>query len=302
MRRLAAATLLGTLCWACSLRQIVAESIGDSLSSGGGGLAEEGDFELARDSAPFALKTLEALHKESPRHRGILTALASGFTQYAYAFVQQEADRLEESSVARAREQRDRAKRLYLRARGYGLKGLEVRLPSFEADLRPSAEGALEQTTAADVPLLYWTAAAWAASVAADKSDVAAVGELPLVEALMKRALELDEAFGQGSIHEFFVAYDGGRSEAMGGSEKRAREHLERALALSQGQKVGAYVTWAETVCVQKQDRKCFDEHLDRALGFEVEKSPQNRLANVVAQRRAKWLKTRVRDLFLMED
>jgi predicted anti-sigma-YlaC factor YlaD len=283
------------------LRRAAVDALGDALT-GPGVLASEDDYQLAHEAAAFGLKAFEALHRESPENRNILAALASGFTQYGYAFVQQEADRLEATSVAAAREERDRAKRLFLRARAYGLRGLELRVPAFAEALRKSPADALKNATAEDVPLLYWTGAAWAASVTADKSDLAAVGDLPLVEAMMKRALELDEAWGKGSIHEFFVSYDAGRPEAMGGSAARAKEHMDRALALCDGKKVGVYVTWAESVCVRDQDRKCFDENLGRALAFDLESAPDFKLANVIAQRRARWLQGRVQDLFISDE
>ena len=40
---------------------------------------------------PFALKTIEALLAEAPEDRNLLLAACSGFTQYAYAFVEVEA-------------------------------------------------------------------------------------------------------------------------------------------------------------------------------------------------------------------
>ncbi len=38
----------------------------------------------------------------------------------------------------------------------------------------------------------------------------------------MERALALDEAWGEGAIHEFFLAYDAARSAAEGGGPERA--------------------------------------------------------------------------------
>jgi predicted anti-sigma-YlaC factor YlaD len=59
-------------------------------------------------------------------------------------------------------------------------------------------------------------------------------------------------------------------------------------------------VTLAETVSVRAQDRKEFLELLDRALAFDARgEAPEFRLANLVAQRKARWLKGRVDDLFL---
>ncbi len=285
----------------CSIRKVVVASIGRGLASSSVFASEE-DYDLARDAAPFGLKTLEALHNESPDNTDILTGLVSGFTEYANAFVQTEAERLEATSAEQAHEQRLRARRFYLRARQYGFDGLDVRHPGFHDLVQKDADGAAKLLTKEDVPLAFWTSAAWASAATVDKSNLALIADLPKIETLMKRALELDEPFDEGSLHEFFVSYDAGRSAAMGGSVERAKKHLDRALELSGGKKVGVLVTWAEDVCVQEQDKKCFDDYLSRVLGFDLDSSPDNRLANVVAQRRAKWLKSRVKDLFISED
>ena len=131
--------------------------------------------------------------------------------------------------------------------------------------------------------------------------DMAAIGRLNEVEALMGRALELDEGYGDGAIHEFYVNYDGCRSPAMGGSVARAKAHYERALALSNHKKVGPLVTWAEVVAVQVQDRRLFDELLAKALAFNVDDAPRFRLTNLIAQRRARFLKAHAQDLFIQE-
>jgi predicted anti-sigma-YlaC factor YlaD len=120
------------------------------------------------------------------------------------------------------------------------------------------------------------------------------------IEALMRRALALDERYDDGAIHEFFVAFEGGRPEAMGGSVERARHHMERAMALSAGKKISPLATFAETVSVRLQDRKGFLELLDRALAFDARSAaPEHRMGNLVSQRRARWLKGRVDELFI---
>ena len=280
---------------------LVRDLAADALSGGGLTYAADDDPELVRDALPFALKTTEALLEDAPTNAKLLLPAAAGFTQYAYAFVQQDAEQMDTTDPEAAKPLFARARKLYMRARRYGLQGLETRHEHFRATFARDRAAALTRTDGHDVPFLYWTAAAWAAEISISKSDLALVGELPAVEALMGRALALDEAYDFGAIHEFYVAYDGGRAESAGGGVTRARQHLDRALALSQGKKVAPLVTWAETVSVQAQDRKQFDEMLDRALSFDVDEAPRFRLANLIAKLRARRLRVRAGDLFLKE-
>lgn len=297
--RLAAAALaLGLGVSGCSLKRMAVNKVGDALASGGTTFAADDDPELVKAAVPFSLKLMESLLAENPRHQGLLLATASGFTQYAYAFVQQDADEIEDRDAAAAEALRARARRLYLRARDYGLRGLEVRHPGFRAALRADAKAAVRTARRADVGLLYWTGASWAAAIAVSKDRPELIADRSTVEALMDRALALDEAFDAGAIHSFLITYEMARVGAPGEPEARARRHFERALELSRGKLAGPLVSLAEAVCVEKQDRAEFRALLERALAVDPDAAPESRLVNLVLQRRARWLLGRMDELF----
>ena len=54
----------------------------------------------------------------------------------------------------------------------------------------------------------------------------------------------------------------------------------------------------AEAVAVPNQDREAFEALMDKALAVDTEADPRNRLMNVLAQRRARWLREREDELF----
>jgi predicted anti-sigma-YlaC factor YlaD len=251
-----------------------------------------------RQAFPSNLKTIEALLNEAPKHAGLLYAAASGFTQYAFGFVQQDADRVETTDVSAATGLRDRAVKLYQRGRDYGLRGLEVRHPGFREGLRRDLEETLRPLQKRDVPLLYWTALSWAAAMALAKSDSSLSADQDLTEAMMTRALDLDEAFGLGSLHDFFIVREASRS-AVGGSVAKAREHLKRALDLAQGRRAWPYVFFAESASLAAQDRKEFEDMLHQALAVDPGRDPEQRLSNLLAQSRARWLLARADELFV---
>lgn len=283
----------------CSIKRVAVNKLGDALAGSGGSFATDDDPDLIQAAAPFSLKLMESLLAESPRHERLLQATASGFVQYAFAFVQQDADELEEKDLAGAERLRGRARRLYLRARDYGLRGLEVRHPGFRAALRANPRQAVGSMTAKDVPLLYWTAAAWGSTISLSKDNPDLIGDQPQVEALIDRALALEEGFDHGAIHSFLIAYEMSRPGGTGDAAARSRQHFERALQLSGGQQAGPLVSYAEAVCIQKQDRQEFEALLKRALAIDPDAKPELRLVNLVMQRRAKWLLGRTDDLFL---
>ena len=283
----------------CSLRRVAVNVAGNALASGGAGWASDEDPELVREALPFALKTMESLLAQSPRHRGLLLGACSGFTQYAYAFVQSEADYLEAADLAAATAMRARAQKLFLRARDYGLRGLEVDHPGLRQGLQrdQAAVEAVREPQA--VALLYWTGVAWGAAISLQKDNADLVADLPVTAALVRRALALDERFGGGAGYDFFIAYEGGRPAAAGGSVERARMAFERAVELSGGRRAAPYVGFAETVCVATQDRPEFERLLNLALAIDVRIPGPDRLANLLAQRRARWLLGRIDELFI---
>jgi predicted anti-sigma-YlaC factor YlaD len=283
----------------CSIRRLAVNQVGNALAGGGSTFASDDDPELIKAAAPFSLKLMETLLAENPRHEGLLLASASGFTQYAYAFVQQDADETEDKDFAAAEAMKVRARRLYLRARSYGLRGLEVRHPNIDNSLRVDPRQAVAKASSKDVPLLYWTAVSWAAAISLSKDNPELIAELPIVEATIDRALVLDERFGDGAIHSFLISYEMSRPGGAGEPAARSKQHFDRAVELSHGQMAGPLVSFAEAVSVQQQDLKGFESLLNRALAINPDAKPEWRLMNLVAQRRAKWLLTRTDQLFL---
>jgi len=283
---------------ACSIRKTAVNKLGDALAESGSTFASDDDPELVGDAIPFGLKTMESLLAESPRHKGLLLATCSGFIQYAYGWVQLEADYIEEESLADATHQRDRARRLYLRALGYGLRGLEVDYPGLREGLAEDPVAALQKTKPKDVPLLYWTAVAWAGAMALKINDSEVSADQRIVEALARRALALDPSWEMGSIHEFFVSWESGRS-SIGGSKEKALEHYQEALTLSRGLKASPYVTYAESISVPEQDRAAFTASLEKALAVDATEPNDQRLVNILVQKRARWLLERVDEYFI---
>ena len=285
----------------CSVKKFAINKLGDSFANSSATFAADDDPELVGQALPFSLKLVEGLLAETPKHRGLLFAAASGFTQYAYVYVQQDADIAENDSVERATALRLRARRLFLRGRNYGLRGLDARYPAFSRQLAVDPKQAVRFAKKEDVPLMYWAAAAWGAAISVSKDEVDLIADQRIVEALLDRSLELDPDFDSGAIHGLLLAYEPARQGASGDPVARARAHFDRWVELTRGQLATPFVSLAETVSVQKQDRREFEALLGRALDVDANARPEWRLQNLVVQRRARWLLARADELFANE-
>jgi hypothetical protein len=273
-----ALVVIAALCVSgCSIKKRAISSLGNSVSSRlSASFASEDDPELVRAAAPFSLKLIESLIAENPRDEELLLTAAKGYTQYSYAFVHEDAD---ESEV---REQvnvlRARATKLYLRARDYGLRAIELKHPNFAQALKANPREAAQ-----------------ALSVS---KDVFMAPQIPQFEALLDRVLQLDESFRQGTVHAFFINFEMSSPTRRGDRTARAKEHFDRAIAISKGLSAGPYLSYAESVMIPAKNRAEFESLLRAALKVDVNAEPENRLQNLIFQRRAKWLLSRADKLF----
>lgn len=273
--------------------------VADAISGSGGSLAQDDDPEFAAQAVPFGLKTMETVLEAEPDHVGLLTTLAGGYAMYGYAFLAEEADRLREDHPEQAAQLTRRARGMYARAIRYGMRGLsELADGDFEAKLRANPGPTLQALDDAEeaVPLLYWTAAAWALSIASSDLDPEQIADLPLVVQLAERAIALNPDFQRGALQSMMGSIEVAQP---GGDLGKAERHYQRAIALSEDTQVSPYVGYAENVLVKRQDARAFHRTLDQALKVDLSKDKNSRLANEIARRRALWLKARSGDLFL---
>lgn len=283
----------------CSVRKFAINKLGDSLANSGTTFSSDNDPDFVGQAIPFSLKLIEGLLAESPKHRGLLFAAASGFTQYSYAYVQQSSEQVEIEDVTKSTALAERARNLYLRARDYGLRGLETKHRGFTGSLRENPRAAVRVAKAGDVPLLYWTAVAWGAAISLSKDRPELVAAQPQVEAIIDRAYELNPDYEHGAIDQFLISYESARQGAKGDFAARCKAHFDRAVYLSNGQLASPYVAYAETVSLQKQNRREFEGLLKQALAVDPDSRAEWRLSNLVMQRRARWLLSREDELFL---
>jgi predicted anti-sigma-YlaC factor YlaD len=278
--------------------------VADTLSTGTAGttFTGEDDPELVGDALPFALKLYETLIADMKDNPALYLTAGSGFIMYANAWVQTPADMLPDTEFEKRKQMTARARKLYNRGREYVLQGLELKHAGFRASLENNTlQTQLSAMKSDDVPFLYWIGAGWMAAYATDPFDVdLGIGAKKAV-ALMETGLKIDDSYGEGAIHDIFISYYGSLPQSMGGSEDRARQHFKKAVELSKGLKASPYVALASTVSVKNQNLKEFVELLNKALALDVNIQPANRLANIIAQRKAQWLLDHREDRFLLD-
>jgi len=285
----------------CSPKRYALNTVGEMLSQGGSVYESDNDIILVGEALPFSLKLLESLLAESPDNPGLLLSASRGYVLYAYAYVHWEADLEKFINIENARVMRERAHNLYMRALGYSLHALELSYPGFEHSLTTDPQQAVQMITSSGVdthlPFLYWSAAALGLTISVSKNDPKMLARLPEVEAMLDRALALDEEWNRGTLHEFKITW--AAAQHARADDSILREHYNRALELSGGDRASLFVTMAEAASLPNQDREEFTSLLETALAVDPDNDPEHRLLNVIAQRRAKWLLSHIDELIL---
>lgn len=233
-----------------------------------------------------------------PQDSDALLEACKNLTMYSHVFVLRESELLEDEDITLSREFKLEAKGLFRQAYEYGLQSLEIRHSGFRESYHKDSGAMLANVTKEEVGHLYWTAAALGSMISTAKGDPYAIADLPKVGLLIDRAMELDESYDKGSLHEFMISFVLSRPDAPPDAIAIAKKHFKRAVVLSGGNRASAFVTYAESICTLEQDRSEFLSMLDRALEVDINADPELKLANIIAQQRAVWLKERVDDLF----
>ncbi|MCJ7687424.1 MAG: TRAP transporter TatT component family protein, partial [Desulfobacteraceae bacterium] len=177
---------------------------------------EECDLELAEQSLPAELKLMEGLLKSAPQSKEILTALCMGFTGYAMLFVEEEDP--------------ERASRLYLRARRYGLKAMGIEDPDHQAILARLSAMDKEQ-----IEPLFWVIMSWNGWINLNLDKPAALGDLTAAQECLKRVMEINPEYFYGSPYIINGSMLAARPKILGGNAAKAKEFFTKAISASKG-------------------------------------------------------------------
>lgn len=261
------------------------------------------DYEVARAIAFNGVGQFEGMHYLSPDNEDALFMLTKSWTSATFAFIEDELEQAEDEDgleSARYLYQRGRAIGGYDRALRYGLMLLERSHPGFDAARKSddTIRKYAEQFTdpARDAPALFWAGYAWISKTNVMRDDPAIVADLYIGVALMERSVALDETYMSGSGHTILGAYHARNAMA---ELDEAKKHLDRSMQIHGGKNLLTAVQYAAKYYCLKGDKAAYEKTLHEVIDA-GDVFPEQRLANVIAKRRAaRYLgKARMRECF----
>lgn len=302
VRRAAPLLALAMLGGGCNINKLTANTTSGMLRAGSEAVDRESDIVFAREAFPASLKTLETFLVNSPENEDLLLLLARGYNSYAFGFVEADLDRASVLGPDSAIESLSRrAKIFYLRGRAYAFRLLaepDLEAAAFKSDLE-TLDAQLAEIEQEQAPALFWAAYGWASAINLAKDDPDMVAALPSVERMMKRAYELDPAYNGGAPTLFFGVYHTSKPKSFGGKPELAKQFFDEAIDKYSDNLLVPFL-YARFYCPQVQDKKLWDEMLDRVLAADLEAyPPELRLTNEIARDRARFWKQHADDLIL---
>lgn len=234
-------------------------------------------------SASYLLM-LDALVRQEPDSPAFRQAAAALNSAYAGAFVKdpQRAAALTDKALAYALDALCMEKEKLCQLREMPVDELRQKLAALKPD---------------DVPLLYTVGSAWAGWIQAHSDDFNAVADMPRVEALMQRVVELDETWQGGAAHLYLGVMATAIPPALGGRPDVGKAHFEKAIALSAGHNLMARVYYAKNYARGVYDRELHDRLLNEVLAADPH-WPGWTLSNTLARQEATALLKSADDFF----
>jgi hypothetical protein len=274
---------------ACNLNKIAADQTSGVLKIAAPSLQMESDVVLAREAAPGQLKTVEGFWLASPENGNYLRILAQGYCEYAFGFLQDDHEALEQAGKTdEAAVVGKRATGLYLRGMNYGLKilggswekALHGDLTAFEKKVKGAGKGKVEG--------MFFTALGLASAINLNRDDIDMVAYLPKAKMMFERIVELDETFYNGGAHMALGMINTAQGDAIGGNTEAGKKHFERAIEITKGKYLMPKVLFAMNYGVVTGNQKFFHDTLVEVLNTSPAIWPEQRLANELAHIRAR--------------
>jgi len=246
---------------------------------------KQSDLRMIREGMPAYLMLMDGMIELGPDNEQLLIAAAQGYSSFASIFVEDQ--------------DKEYAKLLFAKGRQYAFRSLERR--GFKEPLQRSLDDfqeGLKGLGQKDVPYIFWSATCWANWISLNLDSMEAVAELPRVELMMKRTLELDEGFYYGGPHLFMGIWFASRPKMAGGDLKKAQEHFLKALDFGKGKFLMAYIYYANYYAHQALDKDLFISTLQKVLKAPDDVAPDLVLLNTVAKKKAQELLNRIEEYF----
>jgi hypothetical protein len=278
--------ILALVFTACSLNKFIIRKTATILDYGVLALYEESDLVIAEQALASDIKLIEGMIKGDPENKHLLLLASQALSGYTLGFVEDQSP--------------ERAKSLYLRARDYGIKILrkDKKFVEGENSSLDDFKSAVNSISREKLDALFWSAFAWAGWINLSLNDPRAFMDLPKVEIMMQRVLDLDETYFHGAVYLFFGSIWGIKPVMIGGNPEIAKEYFEKNITITQGKFLLTYIYYIKYYAVRTLNEELFGELIDHIIKTPADIFPEFQLLNKIAKKKAEYLVNKREEFF----
>ncbi len=245
----------------------------------------QSDLKLVREGMPAYLMLIDGMVEAVPSNARLLINAAQAYASFASAFIQAE--------------DTEYAGLLYAKSRGYAFRALaQIGFKNPASREFDDFQKALDALPPKDVPYIFWAASCWGGWISLNQRSISAIADLPRVELMMARVLELDEGFYYGGAHIFAGILEASKPKMAGGDLEKARSHFLKAIELGNGKFLMSRVYYAEYYARKAFNRDLFAAVLKEVLDTPADIEPDLTLLNTVAHTKARKMLDHIDEYF----
>jgi hypothetical protein len=279
------ALLIGVLAFSLSGCAIVmssaASGLTDSISDS---VLNQDDPETAKAALPTFMVLIDGMIRDNPEDPKLLASGATLYASYGAIFAGDD----------------ERASRLTRRARQYAFDAMcESYEPAcgWRSASYDEFVATLDGIGPKQAEYLYTYGFASLAFLRAHASDWNSLAELPQMEALFQRYMDISGDEVNSAVYMYMGILLTLRPPALGGEPERAREYFEKAIEATGGKDLGVKVEYARGYAKLLYERELHDRLLNEVMAADPYEDGYT-LSNVLAKEQAEVLLAEADDYF----
>jgi hypothetical protein len=244
------------------------------------------DIRTFGDAAPANLFLLEGMIQTDPENEDL--RLNTAMLYFFYGFAYMEEDDPEYASLLYSKGLNHAWTALVAECdltgdRGIPFTEFETLVPSIEMD---------------QVPAAVWTAICWSQYISLNIHETSVMRDIPKVQALLARAIELDGTYFEGMPYVMQGALHAFKPKIMGGDTDASATSFEKAFAISGNSFLLSQFFYAQYYTYRMMDVDLFTETLEGIINAEPIDNDPYLLLNMIAAEKSHKLLEEADDLF----
>ncbi len=278
----------------CSLKKPATAVTADIATSGMAAVESEEDLYIAKESSLPLIKVVEVLSYGDTGNKKFQALLAKVYGNYAFGFGEIELLKCRSDTHTSpllkggsCSEWTERVKRFYMKGKESGIRSLSSGKNNIATMPMPEFQKYLNKFDKKRMNALFWTAFDWGSYINMKRDDIIEAANLPRVEAMVDRVIDIDPEFNCGSANAYKGAMIAGNPLRNAGKPEAAKPYFEKAMASCGGNYLMNKVMYAEWYLKNINDGASFKAALKEVLEADASLLPSQRLANELAKERA---------------